>query len=746
VSAAGGGAWPLPLAIALLAVVLAIQIEQARPPAPLGSDADPALFSAERARTELEGLLGDEAPHPVGSAANRAVKGRLVARLEALGLSVETQNAVGCSARYPTCARVENVLARLPGESADVIALMAHYDSVEHAPGAGDDGAAVAALLEIARIVGSGAPYRNAILFVFTDAEEVGLLGAEAFFAEHPDAAHVKAVMNLEGSGSSGPVYLLRTGPDSGHLLDVFRAVAPAPFAQSFAEEVFKRMPNDTDFSVSMRAGLPGIDFAFAGERNHYHTPLDSIANLDLGSLQHHGENTLPLLRGLLDANLGTTAPGYVYANLGKRLWLRWWPSTGVPLAVAAVLLLAFATWRVRPRPLAFLGTTGAALAFVMAATLATLGALWCIDRIVGVRPAWPADPWPWRLPIYAVPLLLVALAGPLLVRRLGAWTVYLGVWWIVTLAALAMAIALPLAAYLLIPAALAGSALAAIGAARSRQSAIVGVAVVACIGAFVAAWFLLALAWSMENTQGFLLAPAASIPVALVALTLLPAAIGDPGRAVAFGASGALLLAFAMAALVEPYSAWRPQHLNLIAARDVDAASASLVAWAPEPIPDALRARGAFELRERAIPWFDEATQTTDVAPWPSTAPTIEPLESAGGYVRYRITPVPGCHSVALFLPRARIQDTVRVDGRTIEIAPNRWERSHRRIAFYAPPADGFVVEVKTVGEVRQPAWLVDVRTTLPDAAAPFATARGDLAVPVHTGDQTLVWRKVSI
>ena len=252
-----------------------------------------------------------------------------MARLTELGLKPEEQRTIGCAAESATCAQVENVLAAIPGRTADTIVLMAHYDSVPNAPGAGDDGAAVAALLEMTRIVKAGAPYRNTILLVFTDAEETGLLGAEAFFAESPAAKRVKAVINLEGSGSAGPVYLLRTGPASGELMAAFRDAAPYPFAQSFTEEIFKRMPNDTDFSVSLRAGLPGIDFAFAGERNHYHTPLDTIANLEPGTLQHHGENTLPLLRTLVDADLAATAPNEVYASLGERHWLHWSPANG---------------------------------------------------------------------------------------------------------------------------------------------------------------------------------------------------------------------------------------------------------------------------------------------------------------------------------------------------------------------------------------------------------------------------------
>jgi hypothetical protein len=45
-------------------------------------------------------------------------------------------------------------------------------------PGASDDGSGVAALLETARALAIGTPLRNDVIFLFTDAEEVGLLGA----------------------------------------------------------------------------------------------------------------------------------------------------------------------------------------------------------------------------------------------------------------------------------------------------------------------------------------------------------------------------------------------------------------------------------------------------------------------------------------------------------------------------------------------------------------------------------------
>ena len=82
---------------------------------------------------------------------------------------------------------------------------------------------------------------------------------------------------------------------------------------QAVTKEIFKRMPNDTDFSVSLRANIPGIDFAFSGERNHYHTPNDSLENLDIRTIQHHGENILTTSKGLLSSDWSEMGNEYVF-------------------------------------------------------------------------------------------------------------------------------------------------------------------------------------------------------------------------------------------------------------------------------------------------------------------------------------------------------------------------------------------------------------------------------------------------
>ncbi|HEX2121351.1 MAG TPA: M28 family peptidase, partial [Thermoanaerobaculia bacterium] len=186
-----------------LLIVFALIVWRGRGPALKPADAPAREFSSTRAAAVLRDLLAEEVPHPVGTAANARLRDRIAARFTALGYETTIQRRFACNAR-PVCAMVENVIARAPGgRRADAVVLMAHYDSVGAGPGAADDGMGVAALLEIARAT-RGERYRNPLLFLITDGEEAGLLGAEAFLADETLAREVGVVVNVEARGTRG--------------------------------------------------------------------------------------------------------------------------------------------------------------------------------------------------------------------------------------------------------------------------------------------------------------------------------------------------------------------------------------------------------------------------------------------------------------------------------------------------------------------------------------------------------------
>ena len=257
-----------------------------------------------RAKAALARVLGDGAPHLTGSAANAAVRARLIAELAKLGLRPEIDERFVCGGGG-RCARVVNVLARVPGEdpSQRAALLACHYDSVASGPGAADDGAGVAAALETARALLAAPRLPHDVWLLIDDGEEQALLGAEAFVRDAGARRSASlAVVNVEARGTTGPSLMFELSTGSAWLVAAAARVLPRPATNSIYYTLYQRLPNDTDLTVFKREGMEGVNFAFVGGPLRYHTPRDDLAHLDLGSLQHHGDNALAMVRALAGA------------------------------------------------------------------------------------------------------------------------------------------------------------------------------------------------------------------------------------------------------------------------------------------------------------------------------------------------------------------------------------------------------------------------------------------------------------
>ena len=378
-----------PLQAALMVAILAGTVWAAlatlRPPEPLPTSADPTVFSAERARTRLDALA--PAPHPVGSAMQRQVREYLVGEIEALGLDPVLQPLVVRSreGRLAQVVEVVNVLARLEGQSdaPGAVALVAHYDSVPTSPGAADNGAAVASLLETARALMAGPPLDRDVIFLFTDAEETGLHGARAFVEQHPWAREVGAVVNFDARGHGGPVLMFQTGEENGAWIPHFLRNTDLPVASSVMSHLYQILPNDTDFTVFDAAEMPGYNFAFIEGLTHYHTGLDVPDEVELSSIQHQGELALGLARSLGSLeSLPEDRPDRTYFNLLGPVtvhygWIIAWGS-----AILAVLaFIALVMTGLRSGQLTIFGLSQGMVAFigVLLAVPVAITLLWMI-------------------------------------------------------------------------------------------------------------------------------------------------------------------------------------------------------------------------------------------------------------------------------------------------------------------------------------------------------------------------------
>ncbi|MEI2429892.1 M20/M25/M40 family metallo-hydrolase [Lysobacter yananisis] len=339
------------LALLVLIACAAAAWLDVRPPAARDGNAAASEFSAARAMRHLPSIASR--PHPVGSAENARVRAYLLAELRKLDLQPQVQTAfVAKPDRWGVVAgTVHNIVARLPGrEPGPALALVAHYDSVTTGPGAADNGASVAAVLETLRALRAGAPLRNDVMVVFTDAEEADLLGAEAFVAQHPWARRIGLVLNFDFRGNRGPSMLFETSAGNGRLVAQFAAAAPHPIGGSLGYELYRRMPNSTDFKVFKQAGIAGLNFAAIEGHTHYHTQIDRIDRLQPDSVQHLGENMLAAARSFGESDLQRihgedrvffNAPGLGMPNYGAG-----WAIAFTALAVALSLVLLVAGLR----------------------------------------------------------------------------------------------------------------------------------------------------------------------------------------------------------------------------------------------------------------------------------------------------------------------------------------------------------------------------------------------------------------
>ncbi|WP_345425229.1 M20/M25/M40 family metallo-hydrolase [Pseudonocardia xishanensis] len=707
--------WVLVLAAAVWSVV------SLQPPAP-GAEAQRAFASVER--------LGAR-PHVAGSPAADAAREYLLDTLRGIGLEPRVQDTVGVNAGSlgdgtPGAARVRNIVATVPGTApTGRVTVVAHYDSVQSGPGANDDGAGVATLLETARALAADRP-RNDVTLLFTDAEEACLCGAEAFVAQAPEATG-GVVLNVEARGTTGPVIMFETTAGNGPVVDRFAAAAPHPVATSFAVEVYRILPNDTDFSPFRDSGrYVGLNSAYIDGSAAYHGPQDTPDRMDLGTLQMHIDNTTALVRefGRTDLTALRGADATYFPVLGTLVrypgWLVW-PLAGSAALVALAGAVAAARRTSAPRVLA--GVGAGLLPLVVAPALAQL-AWWGLTLL---RPGYAQMDDPWR-PVWDRAALACLVAAVVvgwvlaLRRRVGTDALAAGgLVWLAVLGPLLAALA-PGGSYLTTLPALAGGIALLVGQWIARALAAV-VAVVVLVP--TAVLFFPALGLAAAALPAFVLA--------LLGLALVPVLADLPRLtpAVALVAAVGLgITGFAQNA----FTAERPAPSQLMYLLDADAGTARWIS--AEAVPGEWTAQYVTGRETLALPGFDGA-YSTGPAPPAALPPAQVDLTREGSRVTARLVPRRPVRLVAL---RADGIVSATVNGAPVPVRDGRLD-----LVFHAPPPEG--LDLRLVQAAPGP---VDLQVTdgsdgldgLP-GLTPRPPETG--AVGSHTSDLVAVTRRVS-
>ena len=759
----------------IVAAILAISVIGLQPPAPKPATAPAAEFSAQRALDTLHRVLKDDTPHPVGSPANEAVRGRIIDELTRLGYQPQVQTAFDCG-QYVSCATVNNVLARLDGtegdsDSSDAVLLAAHYDSVPAGPGDSDDGTGTAAVLEIARALKAMPAPRHSIILLIDDGEEAGLLGARAFVDFHPWAKNVRAAVNVDDRGTSGPSLMFETGSANDWVLRIFARHAKHPATTSIAYAVYKQLPNDTDFTIFKAAGYQGLNFGYIDGVAHYHTPLDNSANVNLSSLQHHGENALPAISALANSDLANPPQREaVFFDLFGRLLIHWQARRSIALApIVFILLAAQIAWMIRNARMTLRellwGMIGWLVTMVVTGLLAFI-----VERLVHLAGGTPVDWVAYSLPIkvafWSLAVSVVTIHALLFARRARFWGLWAGTWAWWALLAVVISWQLPGTSYiLLVPACVA--ALAGLPATLGRSenpggagagpaaavAAILPLASAAIVG-FVPALLLYS---ALGNRALVLIA----VIVAWICTPLAPLCEdlrGVPGlRGLAIPWMPILVTALALfAAVVVPaYSAKSPERVNIEFSQDADTGNAQ---WIVQPasgrLPEPIRLAANFHPSVHgAFPWDTHPAFVSDAPHLDLAPPTFTILESSegGGRRNYRalLRSERGApYAAVLFPPDADIE-SVRVGGQPVPAIAQEIRNLFNGWSIYACPAMpaggveiGFSVPLGKTVEVSA----ADQSYGLPDEGKFLVNSRPLTATPSQNGDVTIVSRRVQL
>ena len=308
------------------------------------------LFSTDRALKHVKAI--SQKPHAVGFPAHKEVRKYIIDELKKMGLETSIQEGYSLG-NGTNLSKVKNILARIEGSgNGKALLLLSHYDSNPHSSlGASDAGSGVATILETVRAyLSTNKKPKNDIIILISDAEELGLNGAQLFVDKHPWAKDVGLVLNFEARGSGGPSYaFIETNRGNQNLLREFIEANPKyPMANSLYYSIYKLLPNDTDLTIFREdRDIDGFNFAFIDDHFDYHTALDSYERLDKNTLAHQGSYLMPLLHHFSDAELNhlKSLNDFVYFNMplfGMVSYpFEWiWPMFGLAIILFIILII----------------------------------------------------------------------------------------------------------------------------------------------------------------------------------------------------------------------------------------------------------------------------------------------------------------------------------------------------------------------------------------------------------------------
>ncbi len=740
---------------------------------PLSIKAPENVFSSARAFNMLEQLTKEQIPHPVDSAANRIVEQRIVGLLKNMGYQEEIQQTQICrdSERgFARCTQVRNIIVKIQGTStaSNGILLAAHYDSVPAGPGGSDAGAAVGTLLETARLLTLEKQPRNTIVLLFNEGEEFGLLGAQAFMEQHPLAKELTLAINVEARGSTGKSVMFETGENSGWLVKHYADTTPAPLSSSLFYEVYKALPNDTDLTVFKKHGLQGLNFAHAERLAHYHTPLDNLANLDKGSLQHHGDNVWGVLKIIKDQSLDKVAQGnLVYSDILGLFIISWQESTSLWLSLFCLTLFILTWFYTHRRQLANVEhkqklaikqqviTLLSPIIVIVVSALAAYVIMILAKFISGYHAPWHSNSLPMQLSVWFSVVTVSFLVGKALVNNSTVESTANAVSFLWVVLSLASSIWLTGISFLFIIPAFASVICQIILSLLSNKDNNTR-SMVLIISALITSIMFMPVAYTIIIMLGYGLSVAIGLMLGFIAVSTLPVLATNQQNKKTFNklmfvTASLTTLSLGWTGLQAPHSSWLPQRLNVDYVENDQGKAFISYGYQRALIPSSLT--NSFEKTpqlKKLLPWRKQrsyvaevAVQTIDLAT--KQAPLFNIIETKingddYSVVAQIITNSKGLSDVKLYIPAVSGLTSIDASNHSLSY---QGERSIRN-GFYEYHCRGvscanIQITMHFSDYKAGKLYAASTYPGLPSALTHHIEARGNTAVPSQSGDQSI-------
>lgn len=745
----GGLGW----IVGVFAILLVLFFLRAMPLAldPPRDQNAPDQFDTARAIERLGKVLNGT-PHPVDSTALDETRTRLLREINAMGYTPQIRIHDVCQAMGQgaiRCALVQNVFFRAGPSEGPALVLAAHYDSVDASPGFADDGIGVAVWLEVAQLL-KQEKLEKPVVFLLTDGEETGLLGAQAFVDNQ--AAYdfeIGRLINLEARGVRGPAMMFETGHPNSNVVSDWAKNGARPFSNSMMTAVYELLPNSTDLTIFLNAGFNGVNIAISDGLDFYHTTRDDLAMLDRASVQHMGDQALGATRAFLasDWSGDATSGDIVYSDIASRLFVE------LPQVLALILLgLCFgisAMLLVRPtRDSGWRKLDWRALALPPALIFGSAILALVLQQLIGlVRPEpafWTANPQALNMAIFAATLFVSAALLIWLAPKSTPESLHASGWFWFLILGMGLSIAVPgFAMIFLIPAIMFVIASAAAWLFPRYQ-----LVAYALSAAFLALIFF-PLVHMLDVTMGLGLAAMFGVVEGMVLAPMLALVgpIARHSRPVLLGLGGVLVGACVVTFLAPAYTIDRPLALNFTAHYDMDQETAALFASArPGSLPAAIRDQMTVGgLKPPPGASGSLAARKLDFAQQPIVSATVlgEEKTDEGRIVGLQLS-APGARAIRLRIP---------AEARPVRIryADHIYETRHTGTGDYViditgRSADGATVDV-ALNSAEPMDWQVQgIWSGLPDEAAGLASQRPDTTVRIQMGDVTITTKKLKL